>query len=79
MREYKNFKEIDRDLRLLKLQMEIDKEKTILSYHHTKESLAPMRIMKDVAGTVFKSAIVLKAANKVLGMVGKAGQKKDKT
>lgn len=78
MRQYKNFKEIDRDLRLLKLQMEIDKEKTILSYNHTKESLAPMTIMKDLAGTVFKSAIVLKGANKVLGMIGKSGTKKDK-
>lgn len=70
MRQYKNFKEIDRDKRLLKLQMEIDKEKMILSYNHTKESLSPMNLVKNMAGTVFKSTIVLKGANKVLSMVG---------
>lgn len=74
MRQYKNFKEIDRDKRLLKLQMEIDKEKMILSYNHTKESLSPMNLFKNMAGMVFKSAIVLKGANKVLSMVGGKGK-----
>lgn len=73
MREYKNFKEIDRDLKLLKLQKEIDKEKVILSYNHTKESLAPMNLLKNMAGTVLKSAVVVKASKKVLGLVGKIG------
>lgn len=77
MRQYKNFKEIDRDKKLLKLQMEIDKEKMILSYNNTKESLSPMNIVKNLAGTVFKSAVVLKGANKVLGMIGGKGEKKD--
>ena len=76
MRQYKNFNEIDRDKKLLRLQMEIDKEKMILSYNHTKESLSPMNIAKNLAGTVFKSAIILKGANKVLGMIGKSGQGK---
>ncbi len=36
MREYKNFNEIERDLKLLKLQKEIDKEKVLLSYNQNK-------------------------------------------
>lgn len=76
MREYKNFKEIDRDLRLLKLQMEIDKEKVKLSYNHTKESLRPMALVRSMAGSVLKSPVVLKGANKVLGLIG--GKEKEK-
>ena len=69
MREYKNFDEIDRDLKLLKLQKEIDKEKMILSYNYAKESLSPKTILKDLAGKVLKSAVVLKGADKVLGLI----------
>ena len=76
MRQYKNFKEIDRDLKLLKLQMEIDKEKVKLSYNHTKESLTPKAILSSIAGDFLKSAIVTKGTNKVLGLIG--GKKKGK-
>ena len=70
MREYKNYKEIDRDLKLLKLQKEIDKEKVLLSYNRTKESLSPKRILKSAAGSIFKNALVLKGATSVLGYIG---------
>ncbi|UZH56645.1 hypothetical protein JRG66_07270 [Salinimicrobium tongyeongense] len=70
MREYKNFKEIDRDLKLLKLQKEIDKEKVLLSFNHTKESLSPGRILKDAANSVLKNRYVLKGATSVLGFIG---------
>ncbi|MCC8359531.1 MULTISPECIES: DUF6327 family protein [Salinimicrobium] len=70
MREYKNFKEIDRDLKLLKLQKEIDKERVLLSYNQTKESLSPKRIIKSAAGSIFKNALVLKGATSVLGFIG---------
>lgn len=70
MREYKSFKEIDRDLKLLKLQQEIDKEKVLLSYNQTKESLAPKRMLKSAAGSIFKNALVLKGATTVLGFIG---------
>lgn len=76
MREYKNFDEIDRDLTLLKLQKEIDKEKIILSYNQTKESLAPKRLLKNAAGSIFKNALILKGATSVLGFIGdKFGEK----
>lgn len=70
MREYKNFEQIERDLQLLKLQKEIDKERVILSYNQTKESLAPKRVLKSAAGSIFKNALILKGATSVLGFIG---------
>lgn len=70
MREYKDFDEIERDLKLLQLQKEIDKEKVILSYNLTKESLAPKRLLKNAAGSIFKNALILKGATSVLGFIG---------
>lgn len=70
MREYKSFKEIDRDLKLLKLQQEIDKEKIFLSYNQTKESMSPKRILKSAAGSIFKNPLILRGATMVLGFIG---------
>lgn len=70
MREYKNFEEIDRDLKLLKLQQEIDKERIILSYNRTKESVSPKNLLKSAAGSLLKNAIIFKGVTKVLGFVG---------
>jgi UDP-N-acetylenolpyruvoylglucosamine reductase len=70
MREYRNFKEIERDLQLLKLQKEIDKEKILLNYHQTKESISPKRLVKSAAGSIFKNALILKVATKFLGFIG---------
>lgn len=70
MREYKSFKEIDRDLKLLKLQQEIDKEKIFLSYNQTKESMSPKRILKNAAGSIFKNPLILRGATMVLGFIG---------
>ncbi len=70
MREYKNFDEIERDLRLLKLQQEIDKEKIILSYNQTKKSLSPMSILKSAGGAFLKSTLILKGTTKILDFIG---------
>ena len=70
MREYKNFKEIDRDLKLLKLQQEIDKEKILLNYNRTKESLTPKNILKSAADAALRNPIVLAGTTKVLGFIG---------
>lgn len=75
MRQYKSFDEIDRDLKLLKFQREIDKEKIILSYHLTRDSLRPSSIFKSMAGSIFKSAIVLKVAGKILSFIKKINNK----
>ncbi|WP_029036379.1 DUF6327 family protein [Salinimicrobium xinjiangense] len=70
MREYKNFREIERDLQLLKLQKEIDKEKVLLSFNQTKESLSPKRIFKDAANSVLRNPYIHKGATSVLGFIG---------
>lgn len=70
MREYKNFKEIERDLQLLKLQKEIDKEKLLLNYNQTKESMSPKKLLKSAAGSIFKNALILKGTTKILGFIG---------
>lgn len=69
MRQYSNFDEIERDLKLLKLQQDIQKEKIILNLNRTKESVSPMAIVKSLVGSIFKSAIVLKLATKVLALL----------
>ena len=69
MRQYNSFDEIDRDLVLLKLQKEVDKERIILSYNNTKESLKPLSLLKGVGETLLKSAIVVKGASKLLGLI----------
>lgn len=70
MREYKNFREIDRDLKLLRLQQEIDKEKLLLSFNQTKENLSPKSILKSAADRILKNRVVLKGATSVLGFIG---------
>ena len=70
MREYKNFKEIERDLQLLKLQKEIDKEKVLLSFNETKESLSPKQVLKDVGNSILRNPYVHKGATSVLAFIG---------
>lgn len=70
MREYKNFKEVDRDLKLLKLQKEIDKEKILLNYNQTKESLSPKQLLKSVGDSLLKNPFIFKTTTKFLGFIG---------
>lgn len=71
MRQYSNFDEIERDLKLLKLQVDIDKERIFLAYNHTKESMSPVSIAKRTAGSIFKSVLIYKGASKVMGFVSR--------
>lgn len=66
MREYNSFTEIDRDLEILKLQTQIDKEQLKLDYSRTKENIAPGALLKSASRTVKNKAIAVKAAVKVL-------------
>lgn len=69
MRQYSSFDEVDRDLVLLKLQKEVDKERIILSYNNTKESLKPLSLLKGAGETLLKSAVVVKGASKLLSLI----------
>tara|TARA_R100000935_G_C2810988_1_gene154945 strand:- start:838 stop:1065 length:228 start_codon:yes stop_codon:yes gene_type:complete len=68
MKEYSSFEEIDRDLKILKLQNQIDKEEIRLSVEHTKESLSPISLIGGLIGSIAQKAFVLKAVSKIFGI-----------
>ncbi|WP_203295117.1 DUF6327 family protein [Luteirhabdus pelagi] len=68
MRIYTNFDEIDRDLRYLKLQSQINKEEVKLTLNETKETLSPLGIVTNIIGSIAKKAFILKAVDKLIGM-----------
>jgi len=68
MKEYSSFNEIDRDLKILKLQNQIDKEEIRLSIEHTKESLSPISLVGGMLGSIMQKAFVLKAVSKIFGV-----------
>ncbi|MCB7481901.1 DUF6327 family protein [Christiangramia sediminis] len=68
MRVYSSFEEIDKDLKILKLQTEIDKEEIKLSLDQTKESLSPMSLMRNALGSIAQKALILKAVSKIMGV-----------
>ena len=68
MQEYSSFEEIDRDLKILKLQTEIDKEEIKLNIAKTKKGLSPVSIAGSILGSVIEKAVVLKAVTKLTGL-----------
>jgi len=68
MKEYSSFEEIDRDLKILKLQNQIDKEEIRLSIQHTKESLSPLSLLGSLVSSIAQKAFVLKAVSKIVGV-----------
>ncbi len=68
MREYSSFEDIDRDLKILKLQTEIDKEEIKLSIEQSKKSISPLSIAGSIAGSILEKVLVLKAVTKLTGL-----------
>ena len=68
MKEYSSFEEIDRDLKILKLQNQIDKEEIRLSVENTKDSLSPVSLIGGMLGSIVQKAFVLKAVSKIFGV-----------
>ncbi|SDR92127.1 DUF6327 family protein [Christiangramia echinicola] len=68
MRIYSSFEEIDKDLKILKLQTEIDKEEIKLSIDQTKQSLSPVSLAGSIIGSIMQKALVLKAVSKIIGV-----------
>ena len=68
MRIYSSFDEIDKDLKILELQTEIDKEEIKLSLDQTKEQLSPMSLIGSTVGSVIQKALILKAVSKITGI-----------
>ncbi len=67
MKQYRSFEEIDRDLKILKLQTQIDKEEIKLSIDQTKASLSPLSIAGSLVGSFLQKALVKKAIAKLTG------------
>lgn len=61
MKEYKSFEEIERDLKILKLQNEVDKEEVMLSFHRTKAALGPKSLLSSAAQAAKRKAMEIKA------------------
>jgi hypothetical protein len=68
MKEYSSFKEIDRDLKILKLQIKIDQEEIKLNIERTKSAMSPLSLMGSMAGSILQKAFILKAVTKLTGL-----------
>ena len=68
MRIYSSFEEIDKDLKILKLQTEIDKEEIKLSIDQTKHNLSPMSLIGSTVDTVIQKFLAFKAVSKIMGI-----------
>lgn len=68
MKEYRSFEEVERDLKILKLQTEIDKEEIKLALDQTKKSLSPKSLIGSTVSAVVQKALLLKATTKLLGL-----------
>lgn len=68
MKVYNSYEEVDNDLRILRLQTQINKEKIKLNYHHIKEDLEPINMVTGIIGTIAKKAFVLKSVAKLVGI-----------
>ena len=68
MRQYSSFEEIDRDLKILKLQTQIDMEEAKITVDEVKDSIAPKKLIGGAAGALVQKALVLKALGKIFGI-----------
>ncbi|MBE7641655.1 MULTISPECIES: DUF6327 family protein [Salegentibacter] len=68
MKEYSSFKEIDRDLEILKLQTKIDQEEIKLNVAQVKSSLSPLSLAGSMFGSILQKALILKAVTKITGL-----------
>jgi len=67
MRRYKTFEEVNTDLRLLKIQSDIDKEELKTSIEKTKDSLSPSNLIGGLVGSLATRAIALKLLVPIAG------------
>ena len=68
MKVYKSFDQIDHDLKILKLQQQIDEEQLKLSIKDTKSAFSPISLVAGSLGAIVQTAIVVKSVNKLLGI-----------
>jgi hypothetical protein len=67
MRRYNTFEEVNKDLKLLKVQSEINKEELIYTLNKTKESLSPGNLIGGLVGGLATSAVLIKLLTPIAG------------
>ncbi|MDT0651254.1 DUF6327 family protein [Autumnicola edwardsiae] len=67
-KRYTSYDQIDRDLKIMKLQTDIDKEEVKLSIDQVKSNVSPASIASDLFGSMIQKALILKAISKIFGI-----------
>ena len=76
-KNYDTFKEIDLELKRLRLQSQIDKEELKLSVHRVKESFAPSNLFGGAVTGIVSSGLLFKLLTPVaMFAIGKLTEKK---
>lgn len=64
MKDYKNFQELDDDIKILKLKSRINEEHLKLSVKDFKNEFRPMNIFTSVAAKIAEHVILRKSASR---------------
>jgi len=64
-KRYKSFTEIDQDLKILKLQQDIDRENLKYTFQTAKKSLYPTNMLGGIGG-IFKKLAISMVAKKLV-------------
>ncbi|MEM0517447.1 hypothetical protein [Aequorivita flava] len=72
MKRYTTFEEIDRDLKYLRLKLQIDLEEVKLGLTQSRETISetfsPINLIANTFGAIIKRAFVLKVVDKLIGI-----------
>ncbi len=68
MKVYRTFDEIDRDLKILKLQSKIDREEMKICFSEIKEDLSPVSVVGNILGSIAKKALLFKTVAAIFRM-----------
>jgi hypothetical protein len=68
MKIYETYEEVNHDLKILKLQTQINKEKIRLTTNSIKEDFSPVSVATGIIGKIVKRALILKGVAKIVGI-----------
>lgn len=68
MKVYSSFEQIEHDLKILKLQQQIDREQIKANFNDMKDGFNPMGGIANIVGAIAKKAFVYKAVDKLMGI-----------
>lgn len=71
MKVYKTFEEIDKELKILRLQSKIEKEQLKINIEEIKEDFSPVSMMGNILGGLAKKAVLLKMVSGIIGRLKK--------